>query len=39
MADVKEGIEEEIRAAKIEYDKLEAHIHLYMSEMDQQMRF
>lgn len=35
MADLKETIDEEIKQAQIEYDKLEHHIQLYISEMEQ----
>ena len=30
-------MEEEIRLAKAEYDRLAAHVEIYMSKMDQQM--
>jgi kinetochore protein Nuf2 len=35
MADLKASLEEEINLAKIQYDKLHAHIELYMSKVDQ----
>lgn len=35
MADLKEALEKEVSAAHEEYLKLEAHIKLYLSEMEQ----
>ena len=35
MADMKENIESEIHAAHNEYSKLESHIKLYITEMEQ----
>ena len=35
MADLKENIEAEISAAKAEYQKMAAHIELYVTEMEQ----
>ena len=35
MADLKEVIEAEVQAAQDEYQKLDAHIRLYISEMEQ----
>jgi kinetochore protein Nuf2 len=35
MADLKENIEAEVHAAHDEYQKLEAHIRLYITEMEQ----
>jgi hypothetical protein len=37
MAELKAGLEDEINLAKVEYDKLRAHIELYMSKMEQMM--
>ena len=35
MADMKENIENEIHSAHTEYSKLESHIKLYITEMEQ----
>ena len=35
MADLKEVIEAEVQAARDEYLKMDAHIRLYISEMEQ----
>lgn len=35
MLDLKENIEKEVRSAQDEYLKMEAHIKLYITEMDQ----
>ena len=35
MADLKENIENEVQAAHEEYLKMDAHINLYMKEMEQ----
>lgn len=35
MLDLKENVENEVRAAQDEYLKMEAHIKLYITEMDQ----
>ncbi|KAA8904669.1 Nuf2 family-domain-containing protein [Sphaerosporella brunnea] len=37
MAELKGNLDEEINLAKVEYDKLRAHIELYMSKMEQMM--
>ena len=39
MADLKENIEAEIHAAHDQYQKMEAHIRLYIAEMDQALVF
>jgi kinetochore protein Nuf2 len=35
MLDLKENIENEVHAAQDEYQKLEAHVKLYITEMEQ----
>lgn len=35
MVELKEELDKEVEAAKAEYAKMEAHIRLYITEMDQ----
>ena len=35
MADLKETIESEVQAAQTEYQKMDSHIRLYVTEMEQ----
>ena len=37
MADMKENVENEVQEAHEEYQKLESHIKLYITEMDQML--
>jgi len=37
MAGLREQLEEETHLARVEYDKLSSHIHLYISKLEQQM--
>ena len=37
MADLKEQIEHEVQAAREEYMKMESHIRLYITEMEQNL--
>ncbi len=37
MADLKENIENEVHSAHAEYLKMESHIKLYITEMDQSL--
>ena len=39
MADLKETIETEVHEAHDEYQKLEAHVRLYITEMEQALVF
>lgn len=37
MADLKENIENEVQSAREEYMKMESHIRLYVTEMEQSL--